>query len=75
MSKLFRPKIKAPPVPQPEPIPVPKPVRMPTRRDPSIENAAKKTRMAALRRRGRLSTILTDQTKQTVGSSGTDLGA
>lgn len=53
----------------------PKPVRMPTETDPDVLAAAQRTRAAALKRRGRLSTILTDQTQGVVGSSGTKLGA
>ena len=56
----------------PEP---PKPVRMPNYTDPAIEAAAQRTRAAGLARQGRLSTILTDQTKYTTGSSGQYLGA
>lgn len=56
----------------PEP---PKPVRMPTATDPDIQAAAQRTRASALQRKGRLSTILTDQTQSTVGSSGQKLGA
>lgn len=59
----------------PKPPPPPKPVRMPVETDPDIVAAAQRTREAALQRKGRLSTILTDQTKQTVGSSGQKLGA
>ena len=66
MGGLF----KTPKAPEP-----PKPVRMPTPQDPEIEAAAKRTRAKALERRGRLSTILTDQTGNTVGSSGQKLGA
>lgn len=68
MGALFGgPKIK-----QPE---APKPVRMPTQDDPDVLAAAQRTRAAALSRTGRLSTILTDQTKATTGSSGAKLGA
>lgn len=48
---------------------------MPTETDPSILEAAKRTRRAALQRTGRLSTILTDQTGDAIGSSGQTLGA
>ena len=56
----------------PEP---PKPVRMPNETDPDVLAAAQRTRAAAMKRKGRLSTILTDQTMSTVGSSGSKLGA
>lgn len=62
----------APKTPKIEP---PKPVRMPTATDPDIEAASKRTRERALNRKGRLSTILTDQTSSVVGSSGQKLGA
>jgi hypothetical protein len=48
---------------------------MPTETDPSIDAAAQRMRENALRRSGRLSTILTDQTQETTGSSGQKLGA
>lgn len=67
MANLFKPK-----TPKVEP---PKPVRMPTEIDPEIQAAAQRTRSAAMRRRGRLSTILTDQTRAVTGSSGQKLGA
>jgi hypothetical protein len=57
---------------QPE---APKPIRMPTQEDPEMLAAAQRTRQAALARKGRLSTILTDQTQATTGSSGVKLGA
>jgi hypothetical protein len=56
----------------PEP---PKPTRMPTATDPDVEAASRRTRESALKRKGRLSTILTDQTSSVVGSSGQKLGA
>lgn len=56
-------------------LPKPKVVRMPTETDPSIVNAAQRARSMALKRTGRLSTILTDQLNRTVGSSGSALGA
>lgn len=61
--------------PAPAPLPTPKVQRMPTETDPSILAAAQRTRRAAMQRSGRLSTILTDQTQDTVGSSGMKLGA
>jgi len=53
----------------------PKPVRMPNITDPSVVKAGERTRQAALTRQGRLSTILTDQTKAVSGSPGQKLGA
>lgn len=67
MSGLFGGKPKMPPPP--------KPVRMPAPMDPDVEAAGRRTREAALGRRGRLSTMLTDATGDVVGSSGTKLGA
>ena len=67
MTNLFKPKATG--------MEAPKPVRMPTETDPDILAAAQRTRENATRRKGRLSTILTDQTKSTVGSSGQKLGA
>lgn len=67
MGSLFAP--KAPKIEKP------KPVRMPTQTDPEIEAAAARNRDEILRRRGRLSTIMTDMTQQTTGSSGQKLGA
>ena len=52
----------------------PRPIRMPNEMDPSIIAAGERTREAAMRRKGRLSTLLTDNTQQTVGSSGQSLG-
>lgn len=70
MSGLF----KTPRLPDP-----PKPIRMPIQEDPEITAAAQRGTTAALRRQGRLSTILTDQLRDTagsmVGSSGKKLGA
>lgn len=40
---------------------LPKPVRMPTEMDPDIIAAGARERETALKRKGRLSTILTDQ--------------
>jgi hypothetical protein len=48
---------------------------MPTETDPSIQAAGMRAREGAMRRAGRLSTILTDQTQETTGSSGQKLGA
>ena len=89
MTNLFRPNYVAPPqvtaAPTPPPLPTPaaeeapRYKRMPTMSDPDVLIAAQRTRAAALKRRGRLSTILTDQTQaisgSLIGSSGTKLGA
>lgn len=48
---------------------------MPTETDPNILAAAQRTREGAMRRMGRQSTIMTDMTKATTGSSGAKLGA
>ena len=62
MSGLFGGgKVKTPPPP--------KPVRMPVETDPDVLAAGRRAREDALRRDGRLSTILTDQNRETVGSS------
>lgn len=69
MASLF----KAPKLPPP-----PKPVRMPVETDPELVAASQRARASALRRSGRLSTIMTDQTRETTnttGSSGKYLGA
>ena len=68
--KLFSP----PKIPTPA---LPATKRMPTATDPAIEAAAQRSRMEALRRKGRLSTIMTDKTTGTSGypSSGVKLGA
>jgi hypothetical protein len=66
-KSLFAPKTAAPAAPQP--------VRKPTITDPDVAAAAQRTRESALKRKGRLSTILTDQTNDVVGSSGQKLGA
>ena len=58
-----------------QPMPKPKVTRMPNETDPEVLAASVRTRDEALRRRGRLSTILTDQTNTAVGSSGRKLGA
>lgn len=68
--RLFTPK-----QPKPQEISVPRTVRMPTEQDPNVLAAAQRTREAALRRSGRLSTIMTDATQRTTGSSGRKLGA
>jgi hypothetical protein len=54
--------------------PPPKPVRMPNETDPEVHAAGMRARENALRRSGRLSTIMTDQTRETTGSSGQKLG-
>ena len=53
----------------------PKPIRMPVETDAEVIAAGQRTRANAMRRQGRLSTIMTDQTASTVGSSGAKLGA
>jgi hypothetical protein len=53
----------------------PRTTRMPTETDPAMLEAAQRTRNAALARRGRLSTIMTDSSRDAVGSSGKSLGA
>jgi hypothetical protein len=55
--------------------PPPKTVRMPTEMDPEVRAAGLRARESAMRRTGRLSTIMTDQTQETTGSSGQKLGA
>ena len=77
MGNLFGPKIPPAPAaaPAPEAPAAPRVTRMPTETDPSIVTAAQRTRKAALARTGRLSTIMTDSTSDTVGSSGRTLGA
>lgn len=65
MTSLFKPKL-----PQVE---TPKPVRMPTETDPDVLAASQRTRERSMRRKGRLSTILTDSTSA-IGSSGQKLG-
>lgn len=67
MSGLFGGKPKMPPPP--------KVTRMPNPTDPEIERAAQRTRQAALNRKGRMATMLTDATSDVVGSSGSKLGA
>jgi len=59
----------------PKPPPVPAVRRMPTATDPSVLAAGQRTRAAALRRGGRLNTILTNQSQDISGSSGMKLGA
>jgi len=70
MASLFR----GPKMPD-----APKPTRMPSQMDPEILAAGQRTRAEALRRKGRLSTILTDILRDTSGggmpSSGVALGA
>jgi hypothetical protein len=70
----------------PKPTP-PKVVRMPNEEDPANIEAAKRQREATMQRKGRLSTIMTDQNQAraglggggsgdaTIGSSGKALGA
>lgn len=66
MGKLFGGSTAAPPAP-----PV---VRMPVQTDPSILTAGARSRAEAMKRMGRLSTILSDSTASLTGSSG-QLGA
>ena len=56
-------------------LPKPRVTRMPTDSDPAALAAAQRSRRAALQRQGRLSTILTDQTQEMIGSGGRSLGA
>lgn len=58
----------------PEPT-KPRKTRMPSEGDPAMLEAAQRTRKAAMMRRGRASTIMTDNLRDTVGSSGQKLGA
>ena len=55
--------------------PPPKVVRMPTEDDPSQRAAAMRFRESTRRRKGRESTILTQQLNDAIGSSGQKLGA
>ena len=61
--------------------PPPKPVRQPVETDPEVLAAARRTREGALRRTGRLSTMLTEGSQmaggigELIGSSGERLGA
>lgn len=61
--------------------PPPKPIRQPVESDPDVLAASRRARESALRRSGRLSTMLTDSTQGTggigelIGSSGQNLGA
>jgi hypothetical protein len=57
------------------PLPTPKVHRMPIETDPTVLAASQRSREAAMRRRGRMSTIMTDSLQSTVGSSGQKLGA
>ena len=66
---------------KPKMPPPPKVVRQPVETDPEVLAAARRSRESALRRNGRLSTMLTDSTQATggigelIGSSGERLGA
>ena len=75
MTSMFKPDIPASATPMVASLPKPKPVRMPVDEDPSVFEAAQRTRKAAMARRGRASTIMTDATGDIVGSSGKSLGA
>ena len=70
MSGMFKSK-----QPTPRALPEPRVTRMPTETDPSVLAAATRTREAAMKRKGRLSTIMTDNAQETIGSSGMKLGA
>ena len=59
--KMFTPKM--PKMPDP-----PAPTRMPTAMDPDVLAAGARTREAALNRKGRQSTILTDALSRTAGT-------
>lgn len=71
MTSLFSgPKMPA------QKLPTPGATRAPRETDPAILEAAKRTRTAGMRRRGRMSTIMTENTgSNVVGSSGKSLGA
>ena len=72
MSGLFGGGGTPPPPPK---MPEPKVTRMPAETDPSIVAAGKRTREKYMRRKGRLSTIMTDNIgSSVVGSSGKQLG-
>lgn len=64
-SKPSAPKIEAPKV---------KVQRMPVAEDPNASQAAQRYRAEAAQRKGRRSTILSDQLKEMTGSSGQRLG-
>lgn len=57
------------------PPPAPRPIRMPNENDPTMIEAAKRTREAAMKRTGRMSTMLTDATQESVGAASQKLGA
>lgn len=72
MTNMFKPKLPPPSAaPEMPEIKTPRPLRMPNDNDASVVEAGRRTRAAALGRRGRQSTILTDA----IGSSGQKLGA
>lgn len=50
------------------PAPAARPIRMPNENDPMMMEAAKRTREAAMRRTGRMSTMLTDATQDVGGA-------
>ena len=74
LRRMFMP--SPPPLPPPPALPSPtepesgRYKRLPVATDPDIRAAAQRTRAAALARKGRLSTILTDQNLGTVGGVG-----
>lgn len=63
-----------PKVPEVVTPPEPEVVRMPTVEDPNAEKAASRYRAAALKRKGRRASILSDNLKEVTGSSGDNLG-
>lgn len=66
MAGLFGGKAKTPPPPKAQ--------RMPVETDPSVQAAAMRNREDAMRRSGRMSTILTDQTGEVAGPARQTLG-
>jgi len=59
----------------PKPPKLPPPVRKPVETDPELEKAGLRAREDARRRSGRLSTLLTDQTRVSGGSLGSGRAA
>lgn len=55
---------------KPKTPPPPKPVRMPVEQDPDVLAAQRRVQESALRRQGRLSTILTDSNQAAAGYRG-----
>ena len=75
MTNLFKPKMPAMQAGPTIEMPEPSRTRIPRETDPDMMGAASLSRRKAMRRRGRLSTIMTDMTRETVGSSGQRLGS